>query len=137
MLSITRKVTTMLRLFTKVQTTSRLNIHRSLRACSSEAAVPEQTFASLFRSCKLTQMGDPVDKVVVGRVYHVVDDDLYIDFGHKFPSICQRPRDSRGKFVRGSEVLVRIKSLELSQRFLGYDKDLTLLEADTQLVGFN
>ena len=37
--------------------------------------------------------------------------------------------------MRGSEVLVKIKSLELSQKFLGYDKDLTLLEADCQLLG--
>ena len=41
--------------------------------------------------------------------------------------LCQRPRDqlppaSRHQFLLGSEVLVKIKSLELSQRFLGYDK---------------
>ena len=50
------------------------------------------TFASLMRNCKLTSMGNPVGQVVVGKVYHIVDDDLYIDFGHKFGCICKKPR---------------------------------------------
>ena len=50
------------------------------------------TFASLMRNCKLTAMGNPVGQVVVGKVYHIVDDDLYIDFGHKFGCICKKPR---------------------------------------------
>ena len=50
------------------------------------------TFASLMRNCKLTAMGNPVGQVVVGKVYHIVDGDLYIDFGHKFGCICKKPR---------------------------------------------
>lgn len=50
------------------------------------------TFASLMRNSKLTSMGNPVGQVVVGKVYHIVDDDLYIDFGHKFGCICKKPR---------------------------------------------
>ena len=50
------------------------------------------TFASLMRNCKLTSMGNPVGQVVVGKVYHIVEDDLYIDFGHKFGCICKKPR---------------------------------------------
>lgn len=50
------------------------------------------TFASLMRNCKLTSMGNPVGQVVVGKVYHIVNDDLYIDFGHKFGCICKKPR---------------------------------------------
>jgi len=94
-----------------------------------------QTFASLLRSCKLTQAGDLVGKTVVGRVYHVVDEDLYIDFGHKFGCVCPRPRGQEKKYIRGTEVLLQVKSLEMSQRFLGYDKDLSLLEADCVLLG--
>eukprot|EP00088_Acartia_fossae_P041255 TRINITY_DN43170_c0_g1_i1.p1 TRINITY_DN43170_c0_g1~~TRINITY_DN43170_c0_g1_i1.p1 ORF type:complete len:148 (+),score=6.59 TRINITY_DN43170_c0_g1_i1:44-487(+) len=105
------------------------------RPQSSDTSPKEETFAALFRNCKFTQMGDPEGATVVGKIYHVVDNDLYIDFGHKFPCVCERPRDKREKYVRGAEVLLKIKSLELSQKFLGYDKDLTLLEADCDLIG--
>ena len=32
---------------------------------------------------------------------------------------------------------IRIKSLELSQKFLGYEKEMTLMEADGALVGIH
>ncbi|TRY63061.1 hypothetical protein TCAL_10898 [Tigriopus californicus] len=93
------------------------------------------TFASLLRNCPFTQMGNPVGKVVVGKVYHVVNDDLYIDFGGKFPCVCRRPSGKRSLFTRGTEVKVMIKSLELSQQFLGFDKEMTLCEADCVFLG--
>jgi hypothetical protein len=39
--------------------------------------------------------------------------------------------------VRGAEVKVKINSLELSQKFLGYEREMTLLEADCTLIGLN
>jgi len=96
----------------------------------------EDTFASLLRHSAFMQIGNPVGKEVVGKIYHVVDNDLYIDFGFKFPCICQRPR-GRGshQYTRGAEVRVVIKSLELSQKFLGYENDITLMEAECVLMG--
>ena len=46
-------------------------------------------------------------------------------------------RDDRGQYIRGTEVKLKIKSLELSQKFLGFDRDLSLLEADCVLLGLN
>ncbi|KAL5283865.1 MRPS28 family protein [Megaselia abdita] len=94
----------------------------------------EETFASLLRNSKFVDLGDPEGKIVVGKIFHTVEDDLYVDFGWKFHCVVSRPFKNGEDYVRGAKVRLRIKDLELSTRFLGSDKDLTLLEADCQLL---
>ncbi|KAI6227132.1 hypothetical protein M3Y95_00694300 [Aphelenchoides besseyi] len=98
-------------------------------------AVQQKTFAELFRQSKFVKLGDCDNRLVVGKIIHRVNRDLYVDFGSKFNAVCKTPSKQSDRYVIGAEVILRLFDTELSERFLGSRRDLTLLEADADIVG--
>lgn len=52
------------------------------------------TFAQKFRRSKFVALGDLENKVLIGRVFDVIGDDLYIDYGGKFNAVCKNPENN-------------------------------------------
>ena len=49
----------------------------------------EESFEEMFRDSQFAKLVRPVDKVVVGKINHIVNDELYIDFGWKFYAVVK------------------------------------------------
>lgn len=75
-------------------------VHRSSNASSSSEDLSgskpqedENTFENLLRNSPFMSLGDFEGRILVGTIYNVFEDDLYIDFGGKFHCVCRKPRD--------------------------------------------
>lgn len=96
----------------------------------------EESFEEMFRQSQFAKLVRPVDKVVAGRISHVVNDELYIDMGWKFHVVVKvaSSKINSQTYQVGDTVKVKINELEMTGHFLGQFKRITLCEADVSLV---
>lgn len=101
----------------------------------SSTAPAVKSFATLLRKSNFITMGDFRNAIVTGKIFHLTDNELYIDVGLKFHAVVKKPRVDNRLYVRGATVKLRLIDYELSDRFIGSVKDTSVREADAILLG--
>lgn len=99
------------------------------------ATQASKSFATLLRQSKFITQGDFRNAVIKGTVFHMTQDDLYVDLGMKFHAVVKKPVQDKRLYVRGSVVKVKLLDYEISDKFVGSDSHTSLLEADAILLG--
>lgn len=94
-----------------------------------------KTFASLLRNSQFIKQGDFRGAMVLGKVFHITNDELYVDVGMKFHAVVKKPQQDNTLYVRGSNVKLKLIDYEITDRFIGSEADTSLLEADAILLG--
>lgn len=101
----------------------------------ANGAAKNETFPEIFKRSKFVSILDPVNQEVEGVVLAVVGKNLYVDFGCKFHAVVPVPNVNAASYRKGAKVVVRVLDLEMTNHFIGDGKDLSLLEAEAELVG--
>lgn len=96
-----------------------------------------KSFASLLRQSNFVNLGDFRNAIVIGKIFHLTENDLYVDVGLKFHAVVKKPREDNRLYVRGATVKLRLLDYELSDRFIGSKKDTSVKEADAILLGLD
>lgn len=94
-----------------------------------------RNFASMLRNSKFITQGDFRGATVIGKVFHITNQELYVDMGLKFHAVVKKPQKDSNLYVRGSTVRLELLDYEITDRFIGSEKDTSLLEADAILLG--
>ena len=94
-----------------------------------------ETFAEIFKRSKFVSILDPVNQKVEGVVLAVVNKNLYVDFGCKFHAVVPIPKVNEDSYRKGTRVVIRVLDLEMTNHFIGDGRDISLLEAEAELVG--
>lgn len=96
----------------------------------NEPSHSTKAFSSLLRNSAFVGLGDISGSTCEGIVLETAGSNLFVDYGGKFLCVCQTPRDVPNKNWIGTHVDIKILTWELSAKFIGATKDVTLLESE-------
>ena len=74
--------------------------NKALRSLTSTSCNPtstavddpdQESFEDLFKETQFAKLGRPVGKIVDGKITHIINDDMYVDFGWKFHAVVKIP----------------------------------------------
>ena len=116
-------------------TNAQISLNQTQPSLINKSTNGEENFETLFENSQFARVMNPIGKRVQGEVFAVVGENLYVDFGCKFHAVVKAPDEERESYHKGTTVVLLVKSLELTDHFLGDSKHTSLLEAEAELIG--